>query len=139
MAVSLPDNEFGNRANIVRLDNIRMSPRKLRVVIDQIRGKDVAEALTLLNYSDRGAARPLARLLESGVANIANCIDSWDLDDLIVHRAFVDEGPTMRRFRPRAQGRATRINKRTSRVTIVLRPDEDEVREPAKDNTQAEA
>lgn len=115
-------NEFGNKANIVRLEGIRIAPRKLRVVIDLIRGQQVDSAITTLRYSDRGAAAPVAKLLESGVANIRNSIPGWDIDDLIVATAFVNEGPTMRRFRPRAQGRASKINKRTSRVTIELRP-----------------
>lgn len=115
-------NEFGNKANIVRLEGIRIAPRKLRVVIDLIRGQQVDSAITTLRYSDRGAAAPVAKLIESGVANIRNTIPAWDIDDLIVATAFVNEGPTMRRFRPRAQGRASKINKRTSRVTIELRP-----------------
>jgi large subunit ribosomal protein L22 len=119
-------NEFGNRANIIRLKNIRVAPRKLRVLVDMIRDMDVNEALTLLEYSDRAAARDIAKMIESGVSNIRQNLRDWDTDALYVHRAFVDEGPTLRRFRPRAQGRATRINKRTSKVTIELRPDEDE-------------
>lgn len=115
-------NEFGNKANIVRLEGIRIAPRKLRVVIDLIRGQQVDSAITTLRYSDRGAAAPVAKLIESGVANIRTTIPAWDIDDLIVATAFVNEGPTMRRFRPRAQGRASKINKRTSRVTIELRP-----------------
>lgn len=115
-------NEYGNRANLVRLDGIRTAPRKLRMVIDQIRGQQVDQALSILQFSERGAAQPVAKMIESGVANIRNVIQDWDIDDLIVVRAFVDEGPTMRRFRPRAQGRASKINKRTSRVTIELRP-----------------
>ncbi len=116
-------NEFGNRANIVRLTNLRVSPRKLRVIVDMIREMDVEEAITQLRYSDRAAARDIAKMIESGVANIRENIREWDTDDLIVSRAWVDEGPTMRRYRPRAQGRATRINKRTSKVTIELRPE----------------
>lgn len=116
-------NEFGNRANIVRLTNIRVAPRKLRMIVDMIREMDVDEALTQLRYSDRAAARDIAKMIESGVANIRENIREWDTDDLVISRAWVDEGPTMRRYRPRAQGRATRINKRTSKVTIELRPE----------------
>lgn len=115
-------NEYGNRANLIRLEGIRTAPRKLRVVIDLIRGQQVDSALTTLRFSDRGAAEPIAKMIESGVANIRNVIQDWDIDDLVIATAFVDEGPTMRRFRPRAQGRASKINKRTSRVTIELRP-----------------
>lgn len=115
-------NEYGNRANIVRLEGIRTAPRKLRLVIDLIRGQQVDSALTTLRFAERGAAEPVAKMIESGVANIRNVIPDWDIDDLVIASAFVNEGPTMRRFRPRAQGRASKINKRTSRVTIELRP-----------------
>ena len=90
-----------------------------------IRTLGVNEALTLLEYSDRAAAKPLYKLIESGVANVREELRDWNPDDLVIARAWVDEGPTMRRFRPRAQGRATRINKRTSKITIELRPDEE--------------
>lgn len=116
-------NEFENRANIVRLDSLRVAPRKARVVVDMIRDMPVSEALVALQFSDRRVSAQIAKLIESGVANIRNVIPDWDVDELVVTRAWVNEGPTMRRFRPRAQGRATRINKRTSRVTIELRPE----------------
>ncbi len=116
-------NEFGNRANIVHLNGVRVAPRKLRVLADQIRHMDVNEAIATLSFSDRGAAGALIKLLESGVANVRENIRDWNVDELFVAAATVDEGPTLRRFRPRAQGRATRINKRTSRVTIELRPE----------------
>lgn len=116
-------NEFGNSANIVHLNNIRIAPRKLRVIIDMVRHMNVHEALVTLAYSERRAAGDVAKLIESGIANIANVIPEWDVDELFIKGAFVNQGPTMRRFRPRAQGRATRINKRTSRVTIELRPE----------------
>lgn len=121
-----PKNEFGNRANTVHLNNIRVAPRKLRVIIDLVRNMNVNEALVTLKYSDRGASKDVAKLIESGIANIQNIIPEWDIDELFISTAFVNEGPTMRRFRPRAQGRATRINKRTSRVTIELRPEFEE-------------
>lgn len=124
----LAKNEFDNRANIVRLEGVRVAPRKLRVIVDMIRHMNVQEALVTLRYSDRRASDQIAKLLESGVANVRTTIPDWDIDDLYVHMAQVNEGPTMRRFRPRAQGRASRINKRTSRVVIELRP------EPADEN-----
>ncbi len=117
------NNEFGNKANIVRLEGVRVAPRKLRVLVDQIRNMDVNEALAVLSFSDRRASRDLIKLIESGVANVRETIRDWNVDDLYIAQAFVDEGPTLRRFRPRAQGRATRIRKRTSRVTIELRPE----------------
>jgi large subunit ribosomal protein L22 len=115
-------NEFSNRANIVHLNGVRISPRKLRVLVDQIRGQGVHEALTRLHFADRRAAGVLVKLVESGVANVRENLRAWNADDLMVARAFVDAGPTLKRFRPRAQGRATPIRKRTSRVTIELRP-----------------
>lgn len=117
-------NEFDNRANIVRLNGVRIAPRKLRALVNEIRDMDVNEALTLLKYSNRGAAKSLAKLIESGVANVREQVRQWDADELYIAKAYVDAGPTLRRYRPRAQGRATRINKRTSRVVIELRPDE---------------
>lgn len=119
-------NEFGNRANIVRLNGVRISPRKLRVLVDQIRYMDVNEALAALSFADRRAAGDLIKAIESGVANVREHLRDWSVDDLYIAVATVDAGPTLRRFRPRAQGRATRINKRTSRVTIELRPENTE-------------
>ena len=98
---------------------LRMSPRKVRLVIDTIRGEDVEKALNVLHFSPKAAARPLAKLLQSAVAN-AEGKGELDLDKLYVYKAIVDEGSTWRRFRPRAQGRATRIRKRTSHVTLEL-------------------
>ncbi|TVR01176.1 MAG: 50S ribosomal protein L22 [Deltaproteobacteria bacterium] len=121
----MSDNEFGNRANIIRLNGVRIAPRKLRVLVDMIRHMDVQEAITVLQYSERRAGVPLAKLLESGVANIRESIPDWNIDDLVVASAWVNEGPTMRRFRPRARGMASRIRKRTSQVTVELRPAED--------------
>jgi large subunit ribosomal protein L22 len=96
-----------------------MSPRKVRLVVDLIRGKRVEEALNLLTFSQKAAARPLVKLLRSAVAN-ADDRGGHDLDKLVVKTAFVDEGPTWRRWLPRAMGRATRIRKRTSHVTLIL-------------------
>lgn len=99
---------------------LRISPRKVRLVVDQIRGKGVEEALNILTFSPRGAAEPLAKLLRSAVANADNKGDV-DIDKLVVDTAYVDEGPTWRRWLPRAMGRATRIRKRTSHVTLELK------------------
>ena len=115
-------NEFDNRANIVRLYNIRVAPRKARVVVDQIRNRPVSEALVILEYTPRGIARDIAKLLASGIANVQTQIKDWAVEDLVVARATVDEAPTLRRFRPRAMGRAARINKRASHITLELRP-----------------
>jgi len=124
--MAIDKNEFGNRANVVRLNGVRIAPRKLRILVNQIRNMDVNEAIATLTFSDRRAAEDLIKLIESGVANVREHIRDWNVDDLVIASATVDGGPTLRRFRPRAQGRATRINKRTSRVVIELRPDTDE-------------
>lgn len=98
---------------------LRISPRKVRLVIDLIRGRPVEEALNLLTFSHKAAARPVSKLLRSAVAN-ADDRGGYDLDKLVIKSAFVNEGPTWRRWLPRAMGRATRIRKRTSHVTLVL-------------------
>lgn len=98
---------------------VRSSARKARLVIEHIRGKSIDDARAVLRHSPRGVAGQLEKLLDSAVANAEN---NHELvaDDLFVKEAFADEGPTLRRFRPRAQGRATRIRKRTSHLSINL-------------------
>lgn len=98
---------------------VRSSARKARLVVDHIRGKDVEQARAILQFIPRDAARDVSKLLESAVAN-AEHNHELSGDELRITEAFVDEGPTLKRFRPRAQGRATRINKRTSHMTIAL-------------------
>ena len=102
----------------------RQSPYKMRLVIDQIRGKDVNEALGLLKFSKKHAAVQIAKVLNSAVANAEfksrESNDSVDVDTLYIKTAIVNEGPALRRFMPAAQGRATPIRKRTSHVEIVL-------------------
>ena len=100
---------------------VRTAPRKARLVIDHIRGKSVDEARAILTHTPRGASGDVLKLLESAIANAEN---NHELvaDELRIHQAYVDEGPTLKRFRPRAQGRATRIRKRTSHLTITLTP-----------------
>lgn len=100
---------------------VRMAPRKMRMVIDLIRGRNVTEALTLLKYLPRAAAAVIEKLLQSAVAN-AGQRDLGDPESLRIVRAYVDGGPTLKRFQPRAQGRASPIHKRTSHVTIVVAP-----------------
>ncbi len=97
----------------------RMSPYKVREVLDLIRGKPVAEAEDILRLTERDAAIPVGKLLHSAVAN-AEANDSLDGEELYVSACFADEGPTIKRWRPRARGRATRIRKRTSHVTIIV-------------------
>jgi large subunit ribosomal protein L22 len=101
-----------------KLRYLRVSPRKTRLVVDLVRGKGVAEAINILTFTRRAACEPVRKLIESAIANAEE--QDANIDDLFVNRIFVDEGPTLRRFRPRAQGRATRINKRTSHVTCEL-------------------
>lgn len=102
-----------------KLRYLRISPRKVRVVADLVRRKKVEDAINILNFNPRKAAQPIAKLLNSAVAN-ADEKGDIDVDTLYVKTIMVDEGPTMKRFRPRAMGRATRINKRTSHITVVL-------------------
>ncbi len=108
--------------------HIRMSPRKVRLVVDQIRGKSVNEAYAILRFSKKAAADPVGKTLRSAVANAQNKAedmgDILDVDDLTVTSACVDEGPTLKRWRARAMGRAARINKRTSHITVVVEPKE---------------
>lgn len=98
---------------------VRISPRKVRLVMDQIRGKRVEEALGLLSFAPQKGARILKKVLDSAVAN-AEQRGGVDVDTLYVKRVYANEGPTLKRFRPRALGRATRIRKRTSHLTIIL-------------------
>lgn len=98
---------------------VRISPRKVRLIMDEIRGRKVEEALRLLTYSPQKGASLLKKLIDSAVAN-ASANAEIDVDTLFIKRIFADEGPTWKRFRPRAMGRATRIKKRTSHLTVIL-------------------
>lgn len=98
---------------------IRISPQKVRLLADQIRGKDVASALDLLNYSTKAAATPVRKVLESAIANAEHNLGA-DVDELRVARIFVDEGMTLKRIKPRAKGRADRIFKRTCHITVAV-------------------
>ena len=102
-----------------RAKYVRSSARKARLVMDHVRGRSVTDARALLRHTPRGVARDVERLLNSAVANAENNHDLVG-DDLYVKEIYADEGPTLRRFRPRAQGRATRIRKRTSHLTVSL-------------------
>jgi len=102
---------------------VRMAPRKVRLVVDQIRNMPVEEALEKLQFVNRAAAEPVAKVLRSAVANAENN-SGMRSRNLVVSQAYVDEGPTIKRYRPRAKGAASRINKRTSHITIVVAPKE---------------
>ena len=102
---------------------VHTSPRKARLVADLIRGRSVPEARTILAFSQRAAASDVEKVLRSAVANAESRPDLlWDGDDLLVASAYVDEGPTLKRWRARARGRVARINKRTCHITIRLAP-----------------
>jgi large subunit ribosomal protein L22 len=100
---------------------VRITPRKARLVVEHIRGRSVPEARTMLAFSDRAAAREIDKLLRSAVAN-AEANHNLIGDDLIVKTAYVDEGPTIKRWKARARGRAARIRKRMCHITITLAP-----------------
>ena len=107
-----------------KLSGMRGSARKARLVADQIRGKGVEDALVTLTFSDKRAARPLAKLLRSALANAEQKNErekaGIDVDNLVVHTLLVDEGPSQWRISPRAQGRAYRIRKRSSHIIVVV-------------------
>ena len=102
---------------------VRVAPRKARLVADQVRGLALDDALPLLRFSTRSAAQDIRKLIESAAAN-AEANHDLVADDLFIKDIHVDEGPTLRRYRPRALGRATRINKRTSHIAVALTPED---------------
>ena len=107
---------------------VRVTPPKARRVVDLIRGKQATEAVAVLQFAPQGASEQVRKVLESAIANARvkadEASEAFDERELVVSRAFVDEGPTMKRFRPRAQGRAARINKRTSHITVFVTSNE---------------
>jgi large subunit ribosomal protein L22 len=130
--------------SIARVRHIRVTPQKARRVVNQIRGKQAQEALAILKFAPQGASEPVYKLVASAIANARVKADAsntyLDEQDLYVSSAFVDEGTTLKRFQPRAQGRAFRINKRTSHITVVLAtPDEVQDAKPAKASTVKKA
>jgi large subunit ribosomal protein L22 len=107
---------------------LRVTPQKARRVVDLIRGKQAAEAVAVLKFAPQAASEPVRKVVESAIANARVKADrasvAFDESDLVVREAFVDEGPTLKRFRPRAQGRASQVLKRTSHITVVVAPRE---------------
>jgi large subunit ribosomal protein L22 len=101
------------------LRTVRIAPRKVRLVIDLIRGKQVGEAVAILKHTPKTSSPVIEKLLNSAIANAEHNYD-LDVNNLVVTQAYVNEGPTLKRFRPRAMGRASAINKRTSHITIVV-------------------
>ena len=102
------------------LNFLRLAPRKVRLVADTVRGLPVGDALAMLKYRPQAAAKPLAKLLRSAVANAENKGGKVDVDALVIKTLTVDQGPKMRRFMPRAMGRAYRVEKKTSHVYVEL-------------------
>lgn len=114
------------------LRHIRMAPRKLGVVVALVRGMPVAHAINTLKWTKRAAAAPVRKLIESAIANATDRSKGQvDIDKLVVKSIHVDQGPTQRRYLPRAMGRATRVNKKTSHVHVVL---SDEAKTKSKKN-----
>ncbi len=109
---------------------LRVTPMKARRVVDLVRGKQANEALAILKFAQQGASDPVYKVLASAVSNARGKADreglAFNEEELFVSEAYVDEGPTMKRYRPRAQGRAFEIKKRTSHVTMVVAIDEDQ-------------
>jgi large subunit ribosomal protein L22 len=123
--------------SIARVRNIRVTPQKARRVVDLIRGRQATEVVAILKHQPQAVSEPLGKIVASAIANAQVIADRdgtfVDENDLYITKAFVDEGLTLKRFRPRAQGRAFRINKRTSHITVVVAtPD---VAAAAADNT----
>ena len=101
------------------LSNARIAPRKVQIVLDLIRGKDVETAMAILKYTPKSACEYLEKLLKSAVANAENNFD-MNVDNLYVSTCFVDQGPTMKRIHPRSRGQAFKILKRTSHITVAV-------------------
>jgi large subunit ribosomal protein L22 len=108
--------------------HVRVTPMKARRIVDLIRGKQAVEAVAVLQFAPQAASDPVRKVLQSAIANARvkadQASEAFDERNLVISEAFVDEGPTMKRFRPRAQGRAARINKRTSHITVVVAPNQ---------------
>ncbi len=116
--MSSPDTDEVRTA-FARASYVRVAPMKARRVVDLIRNRPAQQVLAELKFQPQAAAEPVAKVLASAIANAEHNFD-LDPESLVVSRAYVDEGPTMKRFRPRAQGRAYRIRKRTSHITIEV-------------------
>jgi large subunit ribosomal protein L22 len=110
--------------SIARVKNIRVTPQKARRVVDLIRGRQATEVVAILKHQPQAVSEPLGKIVASAIANAQVIADRdgtvVNEDDLVITKAYVDEGLTLKRFRPRAQGRAFRINKRTSHITVVV-------------------
>ena len=107
---------------VAKAKHVRMSPTKVRRVLNMVRGMNVQEALALLHFTRKNAAEPIAKTIHSAFANIGNKEEGEriDMKDVYIKTAFADGGPTLKRFRPMSMGRAGKIRKRTSHITIVV-------------------
>lgn len=105
--------------------HVRVAPRKVRLVIDLIRGKNVEDAYALLQFTKKGAAIPVLKTLRSAVSNAMQAEGGFGPEDLIVKQAYADAGPTLKRIQPRAMGRAFWVRKRTSHITVIVGPADD--------------
>jgi large subunit ribosomal protein L22 len=114
----MPDTSAGEARAVARY--IRMSPQKVREMVDLIRGKDLREALAILKFTPRRASAPVTKLVQSAAANAEHNYE-MDRENLYVAECFVDQGPTIKRYQARAMGRADLLRKRTSHITVVLR------------------
>ena len=127
MSELLPERVLAGKATA---KYVRMSPTKVRRVVDLIRGLPASEAQAVVKFDPHAASEPVGKVLDSAIANAEHLAhvrsQRLDPEDLFITEAFVDEGPTLKRFRPRAQGRAYRIRKRTSHITIVVAPESKE-------------
>ncbi|GAA4417955.1 50S ribosomal protein L22 [Georgenia halophila] len=108
---------------------VRVTPQKARRIVDVVRGKRAEEAVSVLRFAPQAAAEPVRKVVESAIANSRvkadQASEAFNESDLVVLEAYVDEGPTLKRFRPRAQGRASQILKRTSHITIIVGAEQD--------------
>ena len=121
---------------------VRVTPMKARRVIDLVRGMPADQALAVLRFAPQAASEPVYKVVASAVANARYAAERdsqrLDVEDLVVREAYVDEGPTLKRFRPRAQGRAYRVRKRTSHITVVVAPKpEDKPTRPTRTTTSS--
>lgn len=111
------------RANTASARHVRIAPRKVRMVVDLVRGKPILEALDILQFTQKRAAPIISKVIESALRNVEESDDlNWEIDDLKVDEIYANEGPTLKRFKPRAMGRATTILKRTSHIHVALAP-----------------
>ena len=121
--------------------HVRMSPTKIRRVVNLVRGRSVTEARAIVKFDPHSASEPVGKVVDSAAANAAHLAHTRNLrldpDDLVIIEAYVDEGPTLKRFRPRAQGRAYRIRKRTSHITVVVAPAQSEAALPGGPDRKA--